>query len=80
MARIGSHASHEQFSPSELLALVKHAEAAGFDCASSSDHFRPWGRRRANQASRGRVGAALETTNLLLVLFRRRVTATRRLP
>jgi coenzyme F420-dependent glucose-6-phosphate dehydrogenase len=44
MARIGFHASHEQFSPSELLALVKHAEAAGFACAMSSDHFRPWGR------------------------------------
>src|SRR3954471_16430854 len=42
MARIGFHASHEQFPPSELLALIKHAAAAGFDCAMSSDHFRPW--------------------------------------
>src|SRR5919199_990691 len=44
MARIGYHASHEQFPPSELLALVQVAEAAGFDCAMSSDHFRPWGK------------------------------------
>jgi alkanesulfonate monooxygenase SsuD/methylene tetrahydromethanopterin reductase-like flavin-dependent oxidoreductase (luciferase family) len=40
-ARIGFHASHEQFSPSELLRLVRAAEAAGFDAAMSSDHFRP---------------------------------------
>lgn len=43
MARIGFHASHEQFPPSELLRLVQLAEAAGFDCAMSSDHFRLWG-------------------------------------
>src|SRR6195952_2006965 len=43
MARIGFHASHEQFPPSELLSLVQHAEAAGFSCAMSSDHFKPWG-------------------------------------
>ncbi len=43
VARIGFHASHEQFPPSELLRLVQEAEAAGFDCAMSSDHFRPWG-------------------------------------
>jgi coenzyme F420-dependent glucose-6-phosphate dehydrogenase len=41
MARIGFHASHEQFPPSELLALVQAAEAAGFDSGMSSDHFRP---------------------------------------
>ncbi len=40
--RIGFHASHEQFPPSELLALARAAEQAGFDCAMSSDHFRPW--------------------------------------
>ena len=43
MTRIGFHASHEQFAPSELLQLVREAEGAGFDCAMSSDHFRPWG-------------------------------------
>jgi hypothetical protein len=30
--RIGFHASHEQFAPSELLALARVAEQAGFDC------------------------------------------------
>jgi hypothetical protein len=40
MARIGSTPPHEQFSPSELLALVKHAEVLEFDCDRSSAHFR----------------------------------------
>ena len=53
LARIGFHASHEQFAPSELLRHVKVAEAAGFDCAMSSDHFRPWGRPRDNPGSLG---------------------------
>src|SRR5919107_871409 len=52
MARIGFHASHEQFPPSELLRLVVAAAAAGFDCAMSSDHFRPWG------AAQGQSGFA----------------------
>src|SRR3954454_12880851 len=43
MSNIGFHASHEQFAPSELLELVRTAEDAGFGCAMSSDHFRPWG-------------------------------------
>jgi coenzyme F420-dependent glucose-6-phosphate dehydrogenase len=42
MVRIGYHASHEQFSPSELFGLVRAAETSGFDCAMSSDNFRPW--------------------------------------
>lgn len=65
MARIGFHASHEQFPPSELLALVALAEQAGFDCAMSSDHFRPWG---AAQGQSGHawpwLGAALQATRL----------------
>ncbi len=44
MRAIGFHASHEQFGPDELLALVAQAEAAGFDCAMCSDHFHPWSR------------------------------------
>lgn len=39
---IGYHASHEQFSPSQLLHLVKQAETAGFTSINSSDHFNPW--------------------------------------
>src|SRR4051812_48474107 len=65
MTRIGFHASHEQFSPSELLAIVKHAEAAGFDCAMSSDHFRPWGAAQGHSGfAWSWLGAALATTTL----------------
>ena len=41
-ARIGFHASHEQFRPDRLLRLVQAAEAAGFDAAMCSDHWAPW--------------------------------------
>jgi probable non-F420 flavinoid oxidoreductase len=65
MACIGFHASHEQFAPSDLLRLMQMAEAAGFDCAMSSDHFRPWG---ATQGQSGFawswLGAALQATSL----------------
>lgn len=65
MARIGFHASHEQFPPSELLALVKAAEAAGFDCAMSSDHFKPWGPEQGHSGfAWSWLGAALEATRL----------------
>src|SRR3954470_574689 len=65
MTRIGFHASHEQFSPSELLAIVKHAEAAGFDCAMSSDHFRPWGSAQGQSGfAWSWLGAALHATTL----------------
>jgi coenzyme F420-dependent glucose-6-phosphate dehydrogenase len=42
MPRLGYHASHEQFPPSELLECVEAAEAAGFTAAMCSDHFHPW--------------------------------------
>jgi coenzyme F420-dependent glucose-6-phosphate dehydrogenase len=65
MPLIGFHASHEQFPPSLLLRLVQDAEAAGFDCAMSSDHFRPWG---PSQGQSGHawswLGAALQATNM----------------
>ncbi|MFC7544435.1 TIGR03885 family FMN-dependent LLM class oxidoreductase [Siccirubricoccus deserti] len=63
--RIGFHASHEQFPPSELLALVREAEAAGFDCAMSSDHFRPWGAAQGHSGfAWSWLGAALASTRL----------------
>ena len=63
VARIGFHASHEQFPPSELLGLVQEAEAAGFDCAMSSDHFKPWGRPQGHSGhSWSWLGAALAST------------------
>jgi len=65
MARIGFHASHEQFAPSELLRLVQLAEAAGFDCAMSSDHFRPWGPAQGQSGfAWSWLGAALQATRL----------------
>lgn len=65
MTKIGFHVSHEQFPPSKLLRLLQDAEAAGFDCAMSSDHFRPWG---PSQGQSGHawswLGAALQATNM----------------
>ena len=52
MALIGYHASHEQFAPGELLALVRQAEDAGFAAAMCSDHFHPW------SAAQGQSGHA----------------------
>jgi coenzyme F420-dependent glucose-6-phosphate dehydrogenase len=63
--RIGFHASHEQFPPSELLALVREAEAAGFDAAMSSDHFRPWGAAQGHSGHAWSwLGAAMAITRL----------------
>src|SRR3712207_3143964 len=65
MARIGFHASHEQFPPSELLSLVKSAEAAGVKCAMSSDHFKPWGPDQGHSGyAWSWLGAAMEATQL----------------
>ena len=65
MARIGFHASHEQFPPSQLVDLVRFAEQAGFDCAMSSDHFRPWGPAQGQSGfAWAWLGAALQATRL----------------
>jgi probable non-F420 flavinoid oxidoreductase len=65
MAGIGFHASHEQFPPSELLALVNAAEMAGFNCAMSSDHFRPWASAQGHSGfAWSWLGAALQATSL----------------
>ncbi|HYD99785.1 MAG TPA: TIGR03885 family FMN-dependent LLM class oxidoreductase [Alphaproteobacteria bacterium] len=39
---IGYHASHEQFTPRQLLDWTVMAERAGFTAFMSSDHFHPW--------------------------------------
>jgi coenzyme F420-dependent glucose-6-phosphate dehydrogenase len=65
MVRIGYHASHEQFAPSELLRVVKSAAGAGFDCAMSSDHFKPWGPAQGHSGfAWSWLGSALEATSL----------------
>ncbi|KQN71335.1 TIGR03885 family FMN-dependent LLM class oxidoreductase [Devosia sp. Leaf64] len=65
MTNLGYHASHEQFAPSVLLQLLSLAEASGFDCGKSSDHFHPWSER---QGQSGFVwswlGAAMQATKL----------------
>ncbi|GFE86573.1 TIGR03885 family FMN-dependent LLM class oxidoreductase [Steroidobacter agaridevorans] len=61
--RIGFHASHEQFAPSKLLDYTIAAEQAGFDCAMSSDHFKPWSRSQGHSGySWSWLGAAMART------------------
>ena len=65
MSKVGFHASHEMFPPSELLSLARLAEAAGFREAMCSDHFHPW---IPSQGQSGFawswLGAALQATSL----------------
>jgi len=59
------HCSHEQITPRELLAAVRHAETAGFQAAMSSDHFSPWSERQGESGfAWSFLGAALATTEL----------------
>lgn len=65
MSFVGFHASHEQFAPSELLALARHAEAAGFGRAMCSDHLAPFGEAQGQSGfAWSWLGAALEATRL----------------
>ena len=65
MTEIGYHASHEQFSPDELLAYARRAQEQGFTEILASDHFHPWSER---QGESGFVwswlGAAMEATSM----------------
>jgi probable non-F420 flavinoid oxidoreductase len=65
MVRIGFHASHEQFPPSELLQYVQLAEQAGFHAAMCSDHFYPWSERQGHSGfAWSWLGAAMQATRL----------------
>ena len=65
MTIFGYHASHEQYPPSELLAHVRHAEAAGFAAATCSDHFHPWTDAQGHSGfAWSWLGAALQATSL----------------
>ena len=65
MVRVGYHASHEQFPPSELLECVVRAERAGFQAVMCSDHFHPWGTRQGQSGfAWSWLGAALHATSL----------------
>lgn len=66
MAKIGYHASHEQFKPSELLKNVQLAEQAGFTLALSSDHFHPWSEQQGQSGfAWSWLGAAMQATSRL---------------
>ncbi len=63
--KIGFHASHEQFPPSQLLDLVQKAEQAGFEAVLSSDHFHPWSNLQGESGfAWSWLGAAMHATNL----------------
>lgn len=63
--RIGYHASHEQFSPRDLLEYVRAAEGAGFEAAMCSDHMFPWSEKQGHSGfAWSWLGAALEATSL----------------
>ncbi|GAA0636623.1 TIGR03885 family FMN-dependent LLM class oxidoreductase [Sporichthya brevicatena] len=62
---IGYHASHEQFPPSDLLALALHAEAAGFAAIHSSDHLAPFSERQGESGfAWSWLGSAMALTSL----------------
>jgi len=65
MAKIGYHASHEQFKPSTLLKYVQMAEQAGFTAALSSDHFHPWSDCQGESGfAWSWLGAAMQATSI----------------
>lgn len=65
MTTFGFHASHEQFPPGELLAVLRLAETAGFTAGMCSDHFAPWSTRQGHSGHAWAwLGAALALTSL----------------
>lgn len=65
MTRIGFQASHEQFSPADLLELAQLAERSGFQFILSSDHISPWSHSQDNSGfAWSWLGAALQATRL----------------
>lgn len=62
---IGYQASHEQFTPSDLLKYAVLAQKAGFKAINSSDHFLPWSKRQGQSGySFAWLGAAMAQTNI----------------
>lgn len=62
---IGYQASHEQFTPSELLRYTAQAQKAGFKAVNSSDHFLPWSKRQGQSGySFAWLGAAMAQSTL----------------
>jgi len=62
---LGYQASHEQFTPSELLRYCKLAEEAGFTSINSSDHFHPWSKQQGQSGyAFAWLGAAMAQSKL----------------
>lgn len=62
---IGYHASHEQFAPHTLLALVQKAAKAGFHSIHSSDHFYPWSKAQGHSGfAFAWLGAAMQQNSM----------------
>src|SRR5688572_6413203 len=62
---LGYHASHEQFTPADLLRWAIMAEESGFVHLNSSDHFHPWSERQGQSGfAFAWLGAALQATKL----------------
>ena len=62
---IGYHASHEQFTPRDLLRFSHLAKAAGFTAINCSDHFYPWSERQGQSGfSFAWLGASMQATGL----------------
>lgn len=67
MALLGFHASHELYSPGDLLRHAQRAEGAGFEAVMCSDHFHPWTPAQGQSGySFAWLGAALQATSLPL--------------
>jgi coenzyme F420-dependent glucose-6-phosphate dehydrogenase len=65
MAEIGYQASHEQFTPSELIKYAIMAQEAGFKAINSSDHFHPWSESQGQSGfAFAWLGAAMQATHL----------------
>ncbi len=65
LARFGYHASHEQYSTLGAPFLRSRREQAGFTCAMSSEHFKPWSNAQGHAGHAWSwLGAALATTRL----------------
>lgn len=65
VAMFGYQASHEQFTPGELLRYAVLAEKAGFTSINSSDHFYPWSKRQGQSGySFAWLGASMAQTAL----------------
>ena len=62
---IGYQASHEQFTPSQLLQYAVLAQQAGFKAINSSDHILPWSKRQGQSGySFAWLGAAMAQTSV----------------